>query len=141
MAFSNARKSKTVRLVVLILLVLIAGAVWYYSDSKWAKIIAGGAGVIAGGAAVMEATETDYDLQKLFETGSLEESLMARDEDGNLRNIGMICDAQAEGFYDYNCDDFETQTEAQEVYDACDTDINRLDGDNDGIVCEALPAN
>lgn len=141
MSFSKARKSKKVRSVVLILLVLIAGAVWYYSDSKWAKILAGGAGILAGGALVMETTDTDYDLQRLFETGSLEESLMDRDENGDLRNIGMICDAQAEGFYDYNCADFQTQAEAQRVYDACDTDINRLDGDNDGIVCEALPAN
>ena len=65
---------------------------------------------------------------------------MQRDADGNLINLGMICDAQEEGYYDYNCSDFATQPEAQAVYERCGTDINRLDGDNDGIVCEALPA-
>jgi endonuclease YncB( thermonuclease family) len=37
---------------------------------------------------------------------------------------------------DYDCDDFEWQEEAQEIYDADDTDPYRLDGDNDGVVCE-----
>ena len=64
---------------------------------------------------------------------------MQRDADGNLTNIGMICDAQAEGYYDYNCDDFETQVEAQAIYEQCGTDVNRLDGDKDGMVCEHLP--
>lgn len=141
MSLSNLRKNKTARLVVIFLIIAVALAFAYYSDDKWTKIIAGGIAALGGGAAVMEMSNTDYDLQRLFETGSLEDSLMERDENGNLRNIGMICDAQAEGYYDYNCADFETQAEAQRVYDACDSDINRLDGDNDGIVCEALPAN
>ncbi|MCA9351201.1 excalibur calcium-binding domain-containing protein [Patescibacteria group bacterium] len=25
------------------------------------------------------------------------------------------------------------------MYDQCGTDVNRLDGDKDGIVCESLP--
>ena len=48
------------------------------------------------------------------------------------------CDADT-----YNCADFETQTEAQEVYDACESqgfgDIHGLDNDGDGVVCESLP--
>lgn len=52
----------------------------------------------------------------------------------------MICDAQDAAYYDYNCSDFLTQKEAQAVYNACGSDVNRLDGDNDGMVCEALPA-
>ncbi len=40
----------------------------------------------------------------------------------------------------YNCDDFATQSEAQEVFDACGLDdIHRLDSDGDGVVCESLP--
>ena len=41
----------------------------------------------------------------------------------------------------YDCDDFDTQIEAQAVYYACggiSNDIHWLDGDNDGIACEVL---
>lgn len=42
----------------------------------------------------------------------------------------------------YNCADFETQNEAQEVYDYCSDlgfgDIHGLDNDGDGMVCEGL---
>jgi micrococcal nuclease len=39
-----------------------------------------------------------------------------------------------------NCSDFATQAEAQAFHETYDpTDINRLDGDRDGIVCESLP--
>ena len=40
---------------------------------------------------------------------------------------------------DLNCDDFDTQEEAQEVYEQNTDDPNQLDGDNDGTACEALP--
>lgn len=40
-----------------------------------------------------------------------------------------------------NCSDFSTQYDAQAFHDWIDpTDINRLDGDGDGYVCENLPA-
>ena len=43
----------------------------------------------------------------------------------------------------YNCSDFNTQAEAQAVYEYCldlvGYDVHRLDGDNDGVACEALP--
>jgi len=40
----------------------------------------------------------------------------------------------------YNCGDFITQKKAQEVYDACgNSDIHRLDADDDGKACESLP--
>jgi len=39
----------------------------------------------------------------------------------------------------YNCADFTTQSEAQEVFDYCGpADIHRLDNDGDGVVCEGL---
>jgi lipopolysaccharide export LptBFGC system permease protein LptF len=41
----------------------------------------------------------------------------------------------------YNCADFETQEEAQKVFDECggkNKDIHRLDNDGDGVVCEGL---
>lgn len=40
---------------------------------------------------------------------------------------------------DYNCSDFSTQAEAQKVFDASPGDPYRLDGDQDGEVCESLP--
>ena len=40
----------------------------------------------------------------------------------------------------YNCDDFVTQAEAQEVLEYCgEDDIHRLDADNNGLACESLP--
>jgi hypothetical protein len=40
-----------------------------------------------------------------------------------------------------NCDDFQYQEDAQEVYDADTTDPNQLDGnDDDGRACESLPS-
>jgi hypothetical protein len=39
----------------------------------------------------------------------------------------------------YNCDDFLTQAEAQEILDADLTDPNGLDGNSDGEACESLP--
>jgi len=42
----------------------------------------------------------------------------------------------------YNCDDFQTQAEAQEAFDQCSSqgfgDIHQLDNDGDGRVCEGL---
>lgn len=41
----------------------------------------------------------------------------------------------------YNCDDFDTQAEAQEMFELCggiSNDIHQLDKDGDGVVCESL---
>ncbi len=41
----------------------------------------------------------------------------------------------------YNCKDFKTQKEAQEVFDGCGglrKDVHKLDGDGDGVACESL---
>ena len=139
----KARGNKNVRLVVLLIIIAIAAGMYWYgnkNDNKTLKTGAAIVGGVAGLATGLEVADKDFDLKTLWETGSLKESLMQRDADGNLINLGMICDAQEEGYYDYNCSDFATQPEAQAVYERCGTDINRLDGDNDGIVCEALPA-
>lgn len=49
-----------------------------------------------------------------------------------------ICDRDA-----YNCTSFQTQAQAQAVYNYCVArgfgDIHKLDSDNDGEVCESLP--
>lgn len=50
---------------------------------------------------------------------------------------GVICSINA-----YDCSDFETQKQAQEIYEHCggaNNDIHKLDSDNDRIACEILP--
>lgn len=101
----------------------------------------------------LEGFDYDADLGKLWETGSYSESRVetVKDSDGNsVRLITGMCN-RAE--YDLNCDAFTTQDEAQAKYNECadevasnnpgidvkKLDIYGLDGDNDGIVCEALP--
>lgn len=52
-------------------------------------------------------------------------------------NITIICSHNT-----YNCTDFSTHAEAQEVYEYCGgatNDIHRLDSDKDGSACESLP--
>lgn len=56
---------------------------------------------------------------------------------------GMLCiafAANASAQRDMDCSDFRTQREAQEFYERQGPgDPHRLDRDNDGIACEALP--
>lgn len=40
---------------------------------------------------------------------------------------------------DYDCSDFETQDQAQAVFEAISGDPHGLDGDGDGVACESLP--
>ncbi|GAA5109543.1 excalibur calcium-binding domain-containing protein [Haloechinothrix salitolerans] len=40
----------------------------------------------------------------------------------------------------YDCSDFATQEEAQAEYEKDPSDPSNLDGDNDGVACESLPA-
>lgn len=140
--FQKARGNKNTRLVVLLIIIAIAAGMWWYgnkTDNQTLKTGGAIVGGVAGLATGLEVADKDFDLKTLWETGSLKESLLERDADGNLVNTQMICDAQSEGFYDYNCDDFLTQPEAQAVYEKCGTDVNGLDRDKDGIVCEANP--
>jgi hypothetical protein len=41
---------------------------------------------------------------------------------------------------EYNCSDFDTQQEAQEIYEQDTSDPNGLDRDDDGVACESLPS-
>lgn len=53
------------------------------------------------------------------------------------REIIINCSADT-----YNCGDFITQEEAQDVFDECFPDfgdVHGLDNDGDGVVCEGLP--
>ena len=53
-------------------------------------------------------------------------------------NVNCYCTSNT-----YNCSDFQTHIEAQNLYNCClqkvGTDIHRLDRDKDGSACESLP--
>ncbi|MEK7155760.1 MAG: thermonuclease family protein [Patescibacteria group bacterium] len=55
----------------------------------------------------------------------------------SLEPSSIVCSRNA-----YNCTDFETKKDAQEVYDQCGgvgNDIHRLDNNKDGSACDSLP--
>lgn len=102
----------------------------------------------------LEGFNGDADIGKLWETKSYSESRVEtiKDADGNsVRIITGVCNSND---FDLNCNNFATQDEAQAKYQECadevaknnqwiDTsklDIYGLDGNNNGIVCEALPS-
>jgi len=93
--------------------------------------------VILAGAFGLEATNNDWDVGKLLQGKSLEEARVMRDIKGNVVESGGKYTDQ------YNCDDFETQPEAQTFFKNAggpSQDTNGLDGDNDGVACESLPS-
>jgi hypothetical protein len=136
------RSSKKVRLWVIGILIAIAVAALFFVKATWAKIAIGAMIAILLAAFGMEATNNDYDVQKLMETKSFTASKIERDPaTGDLINVDAFCNAKES---DYNCSDFKTQDEAMSVYNRCKTlgknmDVYRLDGDKDGLVCESLP--
>jgi hypothetical protein len=132
--FKKARGSKRVRIYVILGLLVLATIAFVMFEKARMWILAGMFILLA--ALGLEIAEKDLDLGTLMETGSISESVIQRDEEGNLVDIQAICDATD---YDYNCSDFRTQKEANDVADRCEFDVFGLDGDNDGIVCEALP--
>ncbi len=87
------------------------------------------------GAFGLEAANTDFDMGKLISGKSLDESRVLRDKEGNIvENGGKYTD-------EYNCDDFETQPQAQSFFTKAggpSKDTNRLDGDDDNEACESL---
>lgn len=138
------RGSHKVRLaVILVLMVIVAILFFVWEKGRLALIIAFISLLAALG---LEVSQNDYDLGKLWETKSLQESKVARDEQGNIlydmlgnittdSSVGKKADA-------YNCDDFGTQPQAQTFFEkvgGTGNDVNRLDGDKDGEACESLP--
>jgi len=109
-----------------------------------AKPVLGGIIVLLLAAFGLTATNTDFDLGKLFSGSSFEEAKIQTDSAGNLLfdKAGNVVTAADQGKRagDYNCDDFDTQPEAQQFMDKVgNNDIYRLDGDKDGVACESLP--
>lgn len=133
---ANWRRSKKARLYIiggLIIIVLVLGLL-FESLRIWMV----GIGIVLLAALGLEMSNTDIDLGKAIETGSIEEAIIDRDKNGNLI-FGAACEENL-----YNCSNFSTQPEAQEVYDTCYTterpDRHGLDRDGDGVACQSLPA-
>ncbi|HLL60209.1 MAG TPA: excalibur calcium-binding domain-containing protein, partial [Candidatus Nitrosocosmicus sp.] len=94
----------------------------------------------------LEVSQNDFDLGKLIQTRSLEQSKVSRDSSGNIlfdKNGNITTDStKGKKADEYNCDDFESQPSAQSFFikvGGTKNDLNRLDGDKDGIACESLP--
>ena len=153
----NWRTSKKARLYIIGgLLVVVAILAIIFESIRWWMF---GVAVLLLAAFGLEATETDVDLGTLMETGSVTESQIERDSEGNLatdeeggfltrvfRDMegNEVAEGTAGAKYadEYNCDDFATQPEAQRFFDnagGLDNDVNRLDGNKDGVACQALP--
>ncbi len=130
------RRSKKSRLIIIIgLLVVVAIIAFFFEKTRLWMIGIAAVLLVALG---LEVSNTDIDLGELAETGSVSESIIQRDEDGNAI-YGAMCEENV-----YNCGDFRTQGEAQEVFNTCNTPENRdrhgLDRDGDGVACQNLPA-
>lgn len=134
-------KSKKARLWTIGGLIVVAIALLVFIKNSTAKVILGGVIVALLVALGFEAKDTDIDIGKAIETGSIKKATLKRNEEGKLVNIVEFCNQKE---VDYNCSDFKTQAEAMEVYNKCkdagkNMDAYGLDRDKDGKVCEALP--
>jgi hypothetical protein len=134
-----------------ILLVIVAILFIFFAKLRVALVIAFVALLAAFG---LEASKTDFDLKKLIETKSFQDSKVARDEQGNVKTndlgqilfdkLGNVTTDTTVGKKadDYNCADFKTQPEAQTFFlkvGGVGNDVNRLDGNKDGVACQSLP--
>lgn len=115
--------------------------------AKFYKWVKGGLGVVIAllvGALGLEATNNDFDMGALLSGEGLEGSKVIRDVDGNINFDGvspLVANCESDT---YNCKDFTYQAQAQDVMERCGgvgKDINNLDGDGDGVACQALPSN
>ena len=150
----KARTTKSTRIWLIILLLVIVAVLYFFGLLK--KGFAIGIGIVLLAALGLQVFDYDLDLGTLWRTGSIDESRVQYTDDG-IKIMGTcVKPAGSTKEYDLNCSNFTTQPEAQAKYDLCanetasyntgktesqikNLDIYGLDGDKDGIVCEALP--
>lgn len=143
--FQKARNSKSfvTRLLVWIIALIVCLYFFWWFNNKQKNILLG-TWIVAAGALGVQMMDYDLDLWTLRDTGSIEDS---RVESKNWVKLIGKCLSD-----NLNCSNFNTQSEAQALYEDCaeqiiannkwiDTtiDVYGLDGDNDGVVCESLP--
>ncbi len=161
----NLRNNKKVRLGVIIFLMLLIAVLYFRNvdtgnmgtiegatgelqaqlkpDTTEKKVLIGLFGLM-GAALGLEASNNDFDLKKLVDTkGDFKASKVLRDKTGNIVTAEEIKAGNkiAKGTDEYNCADFKTQIEAQTFYDnvgGVKGDTNGLDGDKNGVACQAL---
>jgi hypothetical protein len=153
----NARRSKKVRLYVIGGLLVIVALLGFFVESIRMWMI--GVGVVLLMALGFEIANTDVDLNSVLQGNSISDSVIERDAEGNLEvseegdfitrvfrdktgNVVPEGTAGAKYTDEYNCDDFETQPEAQRFFETSggiEGDVNRLDGNKDGVACQSLP--
>lgn len=140
----NLRGSHKFRLILIIVLMAIVAVLFIYVKKLRLALVVAFIALLA--ALGLEVSQNDWDLGKLLETKSFQESKVSRDTEGNLLfdKLGNITTDSTKGKKagDYNCDDFSTQPEAQKFFlkvGGAGNDLYRLDGDKDGTACESLP--
>lgn len=151
----KARNTKSTRLWFLVLLVVVVIALYMMGIIK--KGFAIGIGVLLLAAIGIQTFDYDLDLATLWETGSIAESRVQHTKDGVVLMGDCVKPAGKAEKYDLDCKNFATQPEAQAKYDSCaaqiaknnkgldrdkimSLDVYGLDGNKNGIVCEALPS-
>lgn len=133
---AKIRRSSKARIIFILILMAIVAVLFFLWEK--ARIWLVGIFIVLLAALGLEVSNTDFDLGKLMETGSLSESKIEKSETGNWLIDDERCQKES-----LNCENFEYQEDAQEMFEYCGgsgNDIHGLDGDNDGLVCEALPS-
>lgn len=155
---ANWRQSKKARLYIIGgLLVLVAVLAFFFESLRLWML---GIGIVLLVALGFEIGNSDYDLNSVMQGESFSDSKIDRDAEGNLetsaeggfltrvlrdRQGNVVAEGTAGAKYtdEYNCDDFTTQAEAQTFFEnmgGVEADVNRLDGNKDGVACQSLPA-
>lgn len=140
----SLRGSHKFRIILILVLMAIVAVMFVFFQKFRVFLVVLFVGLLA--ALGLEVSQNDWDLQKLWQTKSFQESKVTRDASGNILfdKSGNITTDSTKGKKadEYNCDDFATQPEAQAFFvkvGGVGNDVNRLDGNKDGVACQSLP--
>jgi len=129
------RRKSGARITVIVILMIIVALLYIFVEKV--RILMIGLFVLLLATLGLEVSQNDWDLGQLIQTGSFEESKIERTEGGTWL-IGEECQKEK-----LNCANFAYQEDAQDLFEKCgglENDVHGLDGDNDNVVCEALPS-
>ncbi len=145
----NAPTKKKVRTTIIVLIILALLVAYFFWDfSKKTKNILLWSWIAAVAVLWVDLVTYEVDLKTLWKTWSIDESRKTYS-----KWVALLWDCSSKN--DLNCDNFETQDEAQNMYERClnkildynkdvtdavNLDVYGLDWDKDWTVCEHLPA-